>query len=80
MCKKNISITGSPVYPIVAGASAMIICSNGTTKTSRVVRVIEVTDDKIQFETLNSIYDLHITNQSPLSGMMVGQTFNMLYM
>ena len=58
MIKKNISITGSPVYPIVTGASAMITGENGTTKTSRVVKVINASEQQIKFETLDAVYDL----------------------
>lgn len=78
MTKKDIQITGSPLYPIVKGSSAMITKNDGgTTRTSRVVKVIKVSDTDIQFETLNSVYHLHIKD-SPLSGMMVKQTFHML--
>lgn len=54
--KKIISISGKVVLPLREGARAIIAYGGDFIYTSRVVEIIEVSDDFAHFETMNSIY------------------------
>jgi hypothetical protein len=76
--KKEIKITGSAVYPITVGENAIISESDGSTRrTSVVVKVEEISDSEIKFETQNSIYYLRLKKQEPLAGIILKKLFEM---
>ena len=54
--KKTISITGQVVFPLREGSRAIIAYGGDFIYTSRVVDIIEVSEDFAHFETMNSIY------------------------
>ena len=54
--KKTVHISGKVVFPLREGARAVIACSGGFIKTSRVVEIYEEREDLAYFETMNSIY------------------------
>lgn len=54
--KKQISISGSLLFPLRKGDRAVIIRYGGYTYTSRVVRILETKTDHVLFETMNHIY------------------------
>lgn len=56
--KKNISINGTVQLPLNVGKPAIIILDEHYLRTSRVVDIRQVSFDKIQFETLNTIYSV----------------------
>ena len=76
--KKEIKITGSAVYPITVGENAIISESDGSTRrTSVVVKVEEISDSEIKFETQNSIYYLRLKKQESLAGIILKKLFEM---
>lgn len=54
--KKEVSINGRIVFPLVEGARAVISTGGGLTYTSLVVQIIEERPDYACFETMNSVY------------------------
>lgn len=54
--KKSVELNGRIVFPLTEGRCAYITCSSGIIKTSKVVNVITVTEEKAHFETMNSFY------------------------
>ncbi|SHO54161.1 hypothetical protein SAMN02745217_04616 [Anaerocolumna xylanovorans DSM 12503] len=54
--KKYVFISGEVALPLIINQSAMIYHRNRCTRTSSVVSIMEVTRNRILFETRNSIY------------------------
>ena len=54
--KKTVHISGKVVLPLREGEKAVIACSGGFIRTSRVVEIFEVNDDMAHFETMNAVY------------------------
>lgn len=54
--KKTVHISGKVVFPLREGVKAVIACSGGFIRTSRVVEIFEVSENMAHFETMNSIY------------------------
>ena len=67
--KKTVSISGKVVFPLREGAKAVIVCSGGFIRTSRVVEIYEVSDDFAHFETMNSIYKVVLTPHTVTAAM-----------
>lgn len=53
-------ITGSPVYPIVVGAAALIRQGDKLTKTTTVTAVHRISTNEIWFETKHTRYVLRV--------------------
>lgn len=58
--KKTLKIKGTPMYPVTVGMPAIISEQEGVRRTSRVLRVKEISQAEIFFETLNTNYLLHL--------------------
>ena len=56
--KKTVSISGKLVAPLQEGNSAIIRRSGDFIRTSPVVEILEVTDNYVSFETMNTLYQL----------------------
>ncbi len=67
--KKTVSISGQVVFPLLEGVKAVIACSGGFIRTSRVVAIFEVSDDMAHFETMNSIYRVALVPQPVTAAM-----------
>ncbi len=67
--KKTVSISGQVVFPLREGVKAVIACSGGFIRTSRVVEIFEVSDDMAHFETMNSIYRVALVPQPVTAAM-----------
>lgn len=61
--KKNIEITGRLLFPMVVGSTAFIAEAEGMRRTSTVLCMEQVSAEEIRFETVNTNYRLHLTNQ-----------------
>lgn len=61
--KKELEITGRLLCPMAVGDSAYIFGTDGVRRTSRVLRMEEISPEEIRFETLNTNYRLHLTGQ-----------------
>ena len=62
--KKTISITGQIVFPLKEGSRAIIAYGGDFIYTSRVVDIIEVSEDFAHFETMNSVYKVAFVPQN----------------
>lgn len=58
--KKTLKIKGTPMYPVTVGMPAIISEQEGVRRTSKVLRVEEISQAEIFFETLNTNYLLHL--------------------
>ena len=67
--KKTVHISGKVVFPLREGARAVIACSSGFIKTSRVVEIYEESEDLAYFETMNSIYKVALAPQPVTASM-----------
>ncbi len=54
--KKTVNISGNIIYPLKEGKRAVIAYRGDFLYTSRVVEIIELSEDLAHFETMNSIY------------------------
>lgn len=61
--KKNVEITGSPLFPVAVGLNAFIAEKDGMRRTSTVLYMERISAEEIQFETVNTNYRLHLTNR-----------------
>lgn len=61
--KKNIEITGRPLFPITVGVSAFIYEADGMRRTSTVLSLEKISQTEVQFETRNTNYRLHVVSQ-----------------
>lgn len=52
---------------MAVGDSAYIFGTDGVRRTSRVLRMEEISPEEIRFETLNTNYRLHLTGQEVTS-------------
>ncbi len=57
--KKVIEITGIPLFPIEIGAIAIIYDGKNVIKTSVVLDVQKISQNEMNFETLNTLYHFH---------------------
>ena len=57
--KKNLEITGWPIFPVVIGDVAYICEADTLRRTSTVLHLEQISDQEIRFETKNTIYLLH---------------------
>lgn len=67
--KKIVSISGKVVFPLREGVKAVIACSGGFIRTSRVVEIFEVSDDMAHFETMNAVYKVALAPQPVTASM-----------
>ncbi len=58
--KKILNINGKLAFPIQIGNRAVIICGSAYIYTSDVVKIIKKNKYYVQFETINSIYNLSL--------------------
>ena len=56
MNKKITFLQGEIIFPLIAGQRAMINSNAETLHTSRVTRILEISEKRIIIETLNTIY------------------------
>ena len=56
MNKKITFLQGEIIFPLIAGQRAMINSNAETLHTSRVARILEISEKRIIIETLNTIY------------------------
>ena len=76
--KKELSITGTAVYPIEVGQYALIAESDGSTRrTSRVLSVTQEKNGETTFETENTLYHLITKSQPEIAGLMLKKMFEM---
>lgn len=68
--KTTVSMTGTLSLPLCIGESAWIRTSHQLFTTSMVVKILEVAEDSIKFETCNTIYHLKYTSISAESGVL----------
>ena len=59
-CKKCLEITGTLIFPIEVGMSALIQEGANTRRTTTVLRMEKLSSTEIQFETKNTNYLLHL--------------------
>ena len=65
-CEKNTKeLTGYFLVPIEIGASAFIQVADGMLRTSRVLNMRAISQTEVQFETLNTNYHLHLSQEVP---------------
>ena len=64
MCKRELSITGTPVGRITPGARALIIEDGFARLTSTVLALEESSPFELHFETRNTLYTLSIPVRS----------------
>lgn len=67
MDKKHITLKGVVYMPLHSGIRATISTGEKTYLTSQVVAVIELTDERIIFETMNSVYSVTPDNLCALT-------------
>lgn len=58
--KKNLEITGWPIFPVEIGTVAYICEADTLRRTSTVLHLEQVTEHEIRFETRNTNYLLHL--------------------
>ncbi len=63
--KKTTTLNGTLVCPLEVGCSALIFCGGRLIRTSRVVAIHQVAREKVQFETMNTIYRLLLPDPAP---------------
>ena len=59
--KRQLRLTGYPVYPLHVGERAWIMYGNGGLITTSILRILEASFDCLVFETQNTIYQLSNT-------------------
>ena len=69
--KKVVLLSGSIVFPLRVGESAIIFYSGGMLRTSAVERIKQITLESIVFETKNSIYCVS-THPDPVPAVTAG--------
>lgn len=62
--KKSLEITGRLIYPLEIGAVAFISEGDGMRRTSTVLSMENVSQTEVRFETLNTLYLLHLVQGS----------------
>ena len=60
MTKAGRILNGTLVRPLSVGSKAVFLYGNSLVRTSRVVTIHSMTEDKVCFETLNTEYQLHL--------------------
>lgn len=60
--KKMLEITGSLIYPITIGESALIHEAEGIRRTSTVLSMEKMSQSEVSFETRNTKYLLHMSS------------------
>ena len=68
--KTIVTMTGTPSLPLRIGENAWIRTRHQFFKTSMVLKIMEVAEDGIKFETCNTIYHLRYETISAESGVM----------
>ena len=58
--KKYVSLSGRLLSPLKEGQCAIIQRGGDIIRTSRVVEILKVTDVFVQFETMNTVYQVSI--------------------
>jgi len=56
--KKTTTLSGTLMYPLEVGCSALILYNGRLIRTSRVVKIYKKKRNKVRFETMNTIYCL----------------------
>ena len=67
--KKTVHISGKVVFPLREGVRAVIACSGGFVKTSRVVEIYEESENLAHFETMNAVYKVALAPQPVTASM-----------
>lgn len=60
MTKARRILNGTLVRPLSVGSKAVFLHGDSLVRTSRVVAIHSVTEDKVCFETLNTMYQLNL--------------------
>ena len=68
--KTTVTMTGIPSLPLCVGEHAWIRTRHQLFTTSMVLKIMEVAEDGIKFETCNTIYHLRYETISAESGVM----------
>ena len=64
--KKTVDLSGHIVFPLREGVEAYIASSKGMVYTSKVVKIISITNEIAHFETMNSAYKV-VLEKSPVA-------------
>lgn len=65
--KKTMEISGTLLYPVTVGMAAFISEESGMRRTSTVLNVQKLSQAEIQFETRNTFYHLHLTQNGVMA-------------